>query len=211
MAEELQNLLERIQKEGVDRADEQAAKIIDEAKTKAKTIVAEAETQSAALIEKAKEDSELFTKRSESAIAQAARDLILSVGEAITETLQSIISRNMDGVMDSDALPGLIKDTIAAYQKAGGESNLEVILNKEQKEAVEKFFMKELADSMKAGLTIRSNRNIVSGFRVSMKDSGVQHDFTGEALSTAIGELLRPQLAEIIRKSLAKTEGVAAQ
>jgi V/A-type H+-transporting ATPase subunit E len=43
MAEELKHLIEQIQKEGVEKADEQANTIISQAKDKAAKIVAEAE------------------------------------------------------------------------------------------------------------------------------------------------------------------------
>jgi len=211
MAEELQNLLDRIQKEGVERADAEAERIIAEAKARAKTIVADAEKNAAGMIEKADADSVLFTRRSESAIAQAARDLIISVGDAITETLLAIVARDVDTAMNTDTLPGFIKEAINAYGTAENAANIEVILNDKQKEDVTAFFMKELAGAMKNGLTIRSSRNIISGFRVALKDSGVQHDFTGAALTGAIGELLRPQLAEIVRKALKNTESIAAQ
>lgn len=211
MAEELQSLLDRIQKEGVERADADAERIAANAKVRAKTTVADAEKAALTIIEKAKADSELFMKRSKSAISQAARDLILSVGNAITETLQTIVARDVDKAMSADALPSLIKVTIAAYSKADNDGNLEILLNESQKEAVTSFFMKELTNAMKAGLTIRSSHNIISGFRVVLKDSGVQHDFTGEALTGAIGQLLRPQLAQIVKDTLKKMENAPVQ
>lgn len=211
MAEELQNLLDRIQKEGVERADAEAERIVSEAKARAKALVAEAERESAARIEKARTESDLFTRRSENAIAQAARDLIISVGDAITETLQAIVARDVDWAMRAENLPGFIQAAISAYGSAENAANLEVILSDRQKDDVTAFLMKELAVAMKNGLTIRSSRNIISGFRVALKDTGVQHDFTGEALTGAIGELLRPQLAEIVRNALAKTESAAAR
>ena len=210
MAEELKNLLDRIQKEGVDRADAEAGQITAAAKAKAKGIVAEAESEAAAILAKARAEGDLFRQRGESALGHAARDVILSVGDAIAETLQAIVATHVDRVMNGETLPGLIKEAIRAYGSAGNAANLDVILNESQKEAVTSFFMKELADAMKGGLTIRSSRNIISGFRVTLKDSGVQHDFTGEALTAAIGELLRPPLADIVRKALPGTEPASA-
>ncbi len=211
MAEELQNLLERIQKEGVDRADAEADRITAEAGTKAKAILVDAQKEADSLLEKAKADSELFTQRSESAIGQAARDLILSVGDAITETLQTIVARKVDHAMSAEALPALIKEALAAYSTGASDGNLEVILNDKQQASLQAFFMKELADAMRNGLTVRSSRNIISGFRVSLKDTGVQHDFTGEALTAAISQLLRPQLAAIVQNALKKMEPALAQ
>lgn len=211
MAEELQGLLDRIQKDGIDRAETEAAQITADAKAKAKAIVAEAENQAKALLAKAEADSELFRQRSESAISQAARDVILSVGEAVTETLQAIVARQVDAAMNADALPGFIQEAIRAYTAAQGNTAIEVLLSEQQQEAVSAYFMKAFAGKMKDGLTIRGSGSVISGFTVTLKDSGVQHDFTGEALTGAIGQLLRPQLARIVSGALQHMGKTAAK
>lgn len=202
MAEELQGLLDRIQKEGVDRAEEEAAQITADAQDKAKAIVAEAESQAKAILEQAEKESEFFQQRSENAVSQAARDVILSVGEAVTATFQAIVARQVDAAMDSDALPGFIHEAIRAYTEAQGSTAIEVLLSEQQQEAVSAYFMKAFAAAMKEGLTIRGSRSVISGFTVTLQDNGVQHDFTGEALTSAIGQLLRPQLAKIVSGAL---------
>lgn len=202
MAEELQGLLDRIQKEGVERAESEAAQITADAKDKAKAIVAEAESQAKAILEQAEKESALFQQRSENAVSQAARDVILSVGEAVTATFQAIVARQVEAAMNADALPGLIQEAIRAYTDAEGATTIEVLLSEEQQEAVSAYFMKEFAEKMKDGLTIRGSRSVISGFTVTLTDSGVQHDFTGEALTSAIGQLLRPQLAKIVSGAL---------
>ncbi len=201
MAEELQGLLDRIQKEGVERADTEARQIIDEAKAKAKRLVADAEKEAGALIEKARAESELFLKRSESALHQAARDVILTVGEAVTETLQALVGKQIDKALTTEALPGLIHEAVKAYSSATKAQPIEVLLSESQQAAVRDLFMKQFRDAMKAGLTIKGSRSVLSGFRVSLTDRGIQHDFTGEALTEAIGRLLRPQLAEIVKRA----------
>jgi len=211
MAEELQGLLDRIQKEGVERAEADAGQITADAKARAKAIVAEAESQAAAILKKAAAESELFQKRSENAVSQAARDVILTVGEAVTETLQAIVARQVDAAMDAEALPGFIQEAIRAYSTAKESRNIEILLNEKQKEAVTAHFMKAFGEAMKDGLTIRSSRSVISGFTVTLKDSGVQHDFTGEALTGAIGQLLRPQLAKIVSGALQNTGNTATK
>jgi V/A-type H+-transporting ATPase subunit E len=205
MAEELQGLLDRIQKDGVDRAEAEAAQITADAKARAKAIVAEAESQAKTLLERAAAESELFQKRSENAITQAARDVILSVGEAVTETFRAIVARQVDSAMKTEALRGFIQEAIRAYTQAKGATAIEVLISETEQESVTAYFMKAFAEAMKSGLTIRGNRSVISGFTVTLTDKGVQHDFTGEALTEAIGKLLRPQLAKIVSNALKNT------
>ncbi|HAS81238.1 MAG TPA: hypothetical protein DCS43_00800 [Verrucomicrobia bacterium] len=204
MAEELQGLLDRIQKEGVERADTEARQIADEARAKARRLIADAEKEAAALIQKARAESDLFLKRSESALHQVARDVILTVGEAVTETLQALVGKRIDAALTTEALPGLIHEAVKAYCSASTAQPIEVLLSESQQAAVSALFMNQFRNDMKAGLTIQGSRSVLSGFRVSLTDRGIQHDFTGEALTEAIGRLLRPQLADIVNRAAHK-------
>ena len=49
MAEELQNLLEKIKRDGVDKANAEAAAIVNKAKAEAAVIVKDAQTQAEAV------------------------------------------------------------------------------------------------------------------------------------------------------------------
>ena len=101
MAEELQNLLERIQKDGVQKAEEESEKILARAREKAATLLKDAEKNAAAATEKAEQDAEQFMARSKKTLEQAARDVILSVGDAVTSTMKGIAahaSRNVRGL-----------------------------------------------------------------------------------------------------------------
>ncbi len=201
MAEELQGLLDRIQKDGIEKADAEASQIVEAAKIKAAELLKQAEAQAEALLDKARKEGKHFQERGESAISQAARDVILSVGDAITATLQGIISKQVDQALNTEDFAALVKTVILAYCNDKGESNIEVILSETQQEQVTAFFMREMSEQMQKGLSIKGDRSVVSGFMVSMKDSGIYHDFTGTTLTDALCTLLRPQLAEIVKNA----------
>ena len=202
MAEELQGLLDIIQKDGIEKADAEASRIVEAAKAKAAELLKQAEAQSAALLDKAQEDGKLFQQRGESAIAQAARDVILSVEAAITGTLQKIVSTQVDGAFSTEDFAELVKTVVMAYGNDEAESNIEVLVNDAQQEKVSAFFMREMSEQMQQGLTITGDRGVVSGFIVSIKDDGVYHDFTGTTLTDALCALLRPQLAAIVKSEV---------
>jgi V/A-type H+-transporting ATPase subunit E len=200
MAEELQGLLDRIQRDGIEKADTEAAQIVKSAKSKAAELVKQAEAQAATLISKAEEDGKLFQKRGESAIAQAARDVVLSVADSITATLQSIVSTQVDKALSGDDFATIVKQAVESY--CSNEA-VEVQVSPEQQEQVTALFMQQMAEQMKSGLSIKGDKNVVSGFVVSMQDSGVHHDFTGTTLTDSFCSLLRPKLAEIVKQAMA--------
>lgn len=206
MAEELQGLLERIQKDGIEKADSEADKIVEEAKSKAAAIVSDAKKEAEALLDKARDEGKMFEQRGKSAISQAARDVVLSVGDAITATLQGIVSKQVDKALSSDDFAAIVKSAVLTYCENDSAADIEVITGEAQREQVVAYFMSEMAEQMKAGLTVKGDRNIVSGFIVSMKEGGLHHDFTGETLTDAIGTLLRPELAEIVKSATKKPQ-----
>ena len=205
MAEQLQELLDRIQKDGIDKAESNATRIEDEAKAKADSLIAKAKDDAKQIIEKAEKDGELFAKRGKNALEQAARDVILSVGDAVNRTLTSLVDRKVNAVLTDADFAQVIKSVIEAYcQAKPGEADIELLLPEDQQEKIADFLMNSMSEEMKKGLTISGNKNVISGFSVSLKDKGIQHDFTGEAVTDALSKLLRPHLAEIVKAATVK-------
>ena len=92
MAEDLQALMERIQKDAVDKAELEATSIISKAKEKAAEIVKAAEEEAKAKLEQADKDAVAFTERSERTLEQAARDLLLSVGKNLEKMILDLLN-----------------------------------------------------------------------------------------------------------------------
>ena len=95
MAEELQSLLDRIQSEGVAKAEARAAEIVAEAEKKAADLVAGAEKKAAGLRAAAEADAATLQSRAEQSLQQAARDVRLQVGAAIQETLERVLLKDV--------------------------------------------------------------------------------------------------------------------
>ena len=74
MAEELQQLLEKIQHDGVEKANAEAATILAKAKADAAAILKDAESKAAAFRAQAETDAKAFEERAQKTISQAARD-----------------------------------------------------------------------------------------------------------------------------------------
>ena len=112
MAEELKHLIEQIQKEGVEKADEQAGTIISQAKEKAAKIVAEAEEKAYESLLKAKNESEAFAERSVKTLEQAARDLLITVGQGCEKVVTETLGKNVDGAVSGDLLEKMILSVV---------------------------------------------------------------------------------------------------
>jgi V/A-type H+-transporting ATPase subunit E len=206
MAEELKSLLERIQKDGIDKAEAEAARVLEEAKARAESLVAQAGKDAEALLAKAEQDAKAFEERGRRALDQAARDVVLSVGDAVTATLQAVVQARVGEALKPEALTDMLVSLAKAYAKTGGGGGIGVLLSPEQQEKVTELFLAALGEEAARGVEIRSDAGIVAGFKLSLQDGQVQHDFTREAIAEALGDLLRPQIAERVRAAGLKQE-----
>jgi len=203
MAEELKSLLERIQQDGVERAESERARIVEEAEAKADAILAEAEQKAAAAREAAEQDAAAFRQRAERSLQQAARDVVLSVGETLKRAMDGLVKTEVNAAMDEDTVKTLVQSMVEAYAGRQGESRLEVLVAPEQRETLESYFREQFADRMRGGIDIKGDDSVVSGFRVAMDAGRVQHDLTGPAIAEAMSRLLRPRIGAIVKQSIA--------
>lgn len=203
MVEELQSLLNRIQKDGVEKAETEAEKIVSTAEEKAKTIITEAEEKAKAILEKTDQDSKEFVERGEKSIEQSGRDVVLSIGDTLNTVLKNIASRKISQVINVDTLKQMLVKMIESYCKQEQrDSRIDILLNHKQQKEVVDFLMAEYGEAVRKGIEIKADSSIVSGFRVSVVNEEIEHDFSDEAITEALCQLLRPKLAEIVRDAM---------
>ena len=99
MAEELQQLLEKIQRDGVDKANAEAAAIVAKAKDEANALVKNAEEEAAATRAKAEEEAEAYAARARETISQAARDTVLKVKDDVTKLLTKLLAQDVTAAL----------------------------------------------------------------------------------------------------------------
>ena len=201
MAEELQHLIERIRKEGVESGEKAAESLVAEAKQKAAKIVADAQKQAKDLVAKAETDSAAFADRGRATLQQAARDLLISVGGAIGKVVGGIVEAKVGAALTPDLMAQMLLKLAEAYAKDGGAGGIVAMLGEADAAAVKAAFAKEYQNKLAAGIQIESDREIFQGFRAGAKDGQVFHDFTKEAIAESLANFLRPELAQIVKKA----------
>lgn len=200
MAAELQPLLEQIRKEGVEKAEAQAAEILAQAKAKAAKIVRDAETKAKELVTKAQADAEVYTERSTATLEQAARDLLITVGQGIGNIISDIIAESVDSALKIEVLEQMMIKMAQCCAEHHGETRIELLIGKQDQADLVKFFAQKYREKMVHGIELHVDNEILKGFRVSFADDHVYLDFTSEAIAGALTAFLRPKLAEIVSR-----------
>ena len=152
MAAELQGLLERIQKDGIEKAEAEAGTIVSKAQDKAAGLIKDAESKAKSILENADKDSQAFEARARKALEQAARDAVLSVHEAINATMKKIAAAEVDTIMSGSALEEMLTAVVRAYcENKGGASSIEILINPDQQKDLQNFFTAKFATEIERG------------------------------------------------------------
>ncbi|MBR0068360.1 MAG: hypothetical protein IJQ00_12240 [Kiritimatiellae bacterium] len=191
MAEELQQLLEKIQRDGVDKANAEAAAIVAKAKAEAEAIVKKAQEDAAAAEAKGKADAEAYAARARETISQAARDTVLKVREDVTKLLTKLLAQDVSAALATEAVPL----AAAAVKELVTGSGAEVAASAKLVDALRA----QLAAQAQNGVKVVADEMTGAGFTVKLDNGRVEHDFTDAAISEALAQRLRSDLAALLK------------
>lgn len=196
MTQEIKSLIEKIQQEGISVAQQKAKEIEEEARMKAEKIIQEAKSQAEKIVREADSAAKKAQESGKASLKQAGRDLLISLKKEINETLQKIILTQVCESLSPQELTKVISSVIKHYQQQISE--VIVSLKKEDLEALEKHFLKELKEETKKGVILQANDEIRAGFMVSFDSGKSYFDFSDKALAEYIGTHLNPRLKDLL-------------
>jgi V/A-type H+-transporting ATPase subunit E len=206
MAEELQHLMERIHAEAVQKAEAEAVKILAQAKDKAALEIKTAEEKACSILAKAETDSQVFVERGQKTLEQAARDLLITVGQGVEKILDEIVSDATTRALDTDTLKKMMLTLAQAYTSEEGPRNrIALLISEQDQKDIIAYFAEMYRQKLIGGVDIRADNNVFKGFKVRMVDQHVEHQFTNEAIAEALSNFLRPHMAEIVQRAARAT------
>jgi V/A-type H+-transporting ATPase subunit E len=202
MAEELQHLIDRIQKEAIGNAEAEANRIVSQAREKAAGMIRDAEAKARARLEKADEDAKVFVERSTRTLEQSARDLLITVGQGVENILTDIVDESVEQAMPVSVLQQMLLRIAEAYvAKEGAESRIEFLISEEDQAEIIRFFADQYRQHLVRGVNIHTDNGVLKGFRVAIREDHVYHDFTKPAIAEALSNFLRGHLSEIVHRA----------
>jgi V/A-type H+-transporting ATPase subunit E len=194
---QLQELIDKIKRDGIESASTEAAQLKAQAESEAKHIVEAARKEAEAVIAKAKADAERFEKAGIAAVGQASRNLVLAFKGEIQAVLDKIVKTELTASYSDDVLKTALPDIIKGW--AGSNESLALILNEAQLKKLEAYFNEKLGAELKQGLELKSDRKLGAGFKIANKDGSAYYDFSAESVAELLSAYLNPRLAEILR------------
>lgn len=198
MAEEIKDLIEKINREGIQAAEEKARQIDVQADKSARQILEKARADAERIIADAQKKSVDIKESTHTLLKQAGRDLLLSLRKEINLMLDKLIASVVTEAFSAQEMAKIII-CLAENYTAAEKSGITVALKKEDLEHLEKGLLSGLKDELNKGITLTPSEDIRAGFTISY-DSGKSHyDFTDKGLSEYIGAYLKPKLGELFK------------
>jgi len=198
---QLQELIDKIKKDGVAAAETSASEKIAVAEKEAAKIIADAKEEADKIIKQAKEETARMEKASEDAIAQASRNLVLSFRKSVENELSAIVNAETAKAYDAKMLEQLIPETVKEWAKQSEAADLSVLLNEKDLKAVESNLQAALKDEIAKGLTLKTDNSIGGGFRVGVNDGAAFYDYSAEAVADLFSAYLNPRVAGIMKEA----------
>lgn len=195
MENRIQELTDKIYREGVEKGNEEAQRLIDEARKeadrlladarlKAETIVAEAHKQSDELAENTKSELKLFANQSLCALKTEITNLLTN--QTISQAINGFIA-------DKDYFNKFILNL--ATQWSAQEP---IVISVNDAEPLKKYFLANAKSLLDKGVKIEQVNGLKTLFSVSPADGSYKVDFGAEEFENYFKSFLRPQLIEML-------------
>jgi vacuolar-type H+-ATPase subunit E/Vma4 len=197
MVDEIRDLIEKINQEGIRAAEEKAREIEAAARAQADEILLQARREAERMTAAAEERIRRQDESERALLAQAGRDLLLSLRKEIHAMLGRIMVSDTGQALSPEALSRLLSDVVHRFSP-DEQGDILVSLKKEDLEALERHFLHRLREETKRNIVLRPADEISGGFVISFDGGRSAYDFTDRALAEYIATSLKPKLRVIL-------------
>lgn len=195
---QLQELIEKIKREGIESAQTDAARLKADAEAEAQKIVDNAKKEANNIIAQAKSDADRSEKAGVAAVEQASRNLVLAFKGEIQGLLDRLVKDSVSSAFSLDLVKAVLPDVIKNWAAKNTDS-LTVLLSEGDLKKLDDGFKSRLVSELKGGVDFKAGKGIDAGFHIAEKDGAAFYDFSAEAVAALLSAYLNPRLAETLK------------
>ncbi|MFV0544792.1 MAG: V-type ATP synthase subunit E family protein [Bacteroides sp.] len=195
MENKIQELTDKIYREGVEKGNEEAKRIIEKAQEEAKKIVEKAQKEAETIKVSSTKSAEELTENTKS-------ELKLYAGQAV-QALKSEIASCITNALVSSSVKDFVdkKDFLNAFivQLASKWSIEEpIVISTAEAESLKSYFAAHAKELLEKSVTIEQVNGIKTLFTVSPADGSYKVNFGEAEFMNYFKAFLRPQLVEML-------------
>ncbi len=201
MESKLQELTQKLYNEGVEKANEEANKILEDAKKEAEKIKSAAQKEADEIVSNAKKESEDLKKNAKSEIDMAATQTLREVKQQISGliTKKVIQEPTKQAMKDQEFIKKIIETVIKNWNPQSGEAvNLSVTLPQDMQKELEDYFETKVAKELNAGIKVDVSERMKGGFSIGPADGSYKISFSEEDFENFFKGYFRPKTKNML-------------
>lgn len=195
MENKIQELTDKIYREGVEKGNEEAQKLIAKAQEEARKIVEDAHKEADAIVTVARKSADELSENTKS-------ELKLFAGQAVNALKSEIATLVTNKLVDTDVKAFVAdKNFLNAFivELASKWSvNEPIVISTADADGLKKYFAAKAKNLLDKGVQIEQVNGIKTLFSVSPADGSYKVNFGEEEFMNYFKDFLRPQLVEML-------------
>ncbi len=193
--EKIQELTEKIYREGVEKGQAEAERIIEAAKQEAQKIIEQAKVQAEAMAQNAKKQAAELDNNTRNELRLYTSQALNALKSEITNVLTSQVVTSSVKVLTDDK--DFLKQFTVQLASKWAE-NEPVTISTADAADLKAYFAKQAKDVLDKGVKIEEVNNVDTLFTISPQDGSYKVEFGKEQFESYFKAFLRPQLVEML-------------
>ena len=195
MENKIQELTDKIYREGVEKGNEEAQRLVGNARDEAAKILEDARKEADAIVAAARKAAAETTENTQSELKLFAGQAVNALKSEITSLLTNqVVSKAVkDFVGDKDYLNKFIVSLAGQWV-----ANEPIVISTTDAEGLKKYFAANAKDVLDKGVKIEQVNGNKTLFTISPADGSYKVNFGEEEFENYFKEFLRPQLVEML-------------
>ncbi|MEM9668720.1 MAG: hypothetical protein AAF950_07310 [Pseudomonadota bacterium] len=214
MSSGINELIDRLRKDGVAKGEEDAAAIVRQAKAEAAAIRASAQDDAQLTRDTARKEADAFRQAGEEALSVAFRDAILTLKTELADRFRTDVDRLVSHEMkDPEFLRRIILELVGQVRPhvetdgpvevivprvAIGLDELRDNLDELDKGPLTEFVRGVTGDLLRDGITLTQSDDVTAGARIYIEEDEVTVDLSAQAVSGMLSQHLQPRFRAIL-------------
>lgn len=195
MENKIQELTDKIYREGVEKGNEEARKLIAKAQEEARKIVEDARKEADSIVAAANKSAGELAENTRS-------ELKLFAGQAVNALKSEITTLVTNKIVDADVKAFVAdKNFFNAFMvelASKWSANEPIVISTADAEGLKNYFAAKAKDLLDKGVKIEQVNGVKALFSVSPADGSYKVNFGEEEFMNYFKEFLRPQLVEML-------------
>lgn len=196
MSDQLQELLQRVYDEGVNKAKTEAEQILAAAKSEADGILSKAKQEADSLLKAAQSKAEDLSRNTDADLKTAAQHTMSAVKQKLTDVfLENAFDEKVRAATaDPEFLKKVILDIVGSWRESGGK----ITIAQSMEGKLDEFFLKSLQEKAGQGMAVEFSPQMKNGFSIAPTDGSFKLSFSDEDFANLFKSYLRPRTNNIL-------------